>query len=417
MRARLEGWRVVKLKDVCERITVGHVGPMVNEYIDRGVPFLRSQNVQPFSLDLSDVKYISPGFHKKLQKSALYPGDVAIVRTGYPGTACVIPPSLPVANCADLVIARPSDELDGRFLAAIFNSTWGRSHVAGSLVGVAQQHFNVGVAKEMEVFLPVREVQTRVADVLSAYGELIENNTRRIAILEEMAQAIYREWFVSFRFPGHEQSNLIAAEIGLIPEGWEIGPLGRMATEVRRSVDPNAIDPSTPYFGLEHFPRRSIALAEWGSAGDVQSTKLAFRKGEILFGKIRPYFHKVGIAPSDGVCSSDAIVIVPTREQYAYFVLMFVSSDAFVQHATQTSHGTKMPRANWNVLVKHPVAVAPEPLLDQFTAVLDPMVRKIQNLIIKNRNLRHTRDLLLPELISGEIEVGVAEDALIGAAA
>lgn len=218
-------WRVVKLKDVCEKITVGHVGPMVNEYVEAGIPFLRSQNIQPFRLDLTDVKFVTPEFHRKLQKSALVPGDVAIVRTGYPGTACVIPPTLPVSNCADLVIVRPSDHLDGRFLAALFNSSWGKGRVAGSLVGVAQQHFNVGVAKEMEIRLPPMGIQRRIADILSAYDDLLENNTRRIAILEEMARAIYREWFVDFRFPGHEQVEMVESELGPVPAGWEVGQL------------------------------------------------------------------------------------------------------------------------------------------------------------------------------------------------
>src|SRR5579885_129673 len=124
--AAAHSWQTVKLKDVCREITVGHVGPMAHEYVADGIPFLRSQNVQPFRLDIDSLKYISPAFHEKLRKSALSPGDVVVVRTGYPGTACVIPATLPVSNCADLVIIRPSRGLDSRFLAYLFNSTWGQ---------------------------------------------------------------------------------------------------------------------------------------------------------------------------------------------------------------------------------------------------------------------------------------------------
>ena len=159
-------------------------------------------------------------------------------------------------------------------------------------------------------------------------------------ILEEMAQAIYREWFVSFRFPGHEQVEMVESELGMIPEGWEARRLGELAEENRRSVDPAEIDPDTPYVGLEHIPRRSIALADWGRAEDVQSTKLRFAKKEILFGKIRPYFHKVALAPLSGVCSTDAIVISAKSPEYRALVLCCVSSEPFVAHATQTSQGT-----------------------------------------------------------------------------
>ena len=95
-----------------------------------------------------------------------------------------------------------------------------------------------------------------------------------------MAQSLYREWFVHFRFPGHEKKRLVESELGLIPEGWEVVKLGDIAKELRRGVNPETIDPETPYFGLEHLPRKSIALSEWGNAKEVQSTKLVFKKGE-----------------------------------------------------------------------------------------------------------------------------------------
>ncbi|MBM3860567.1 MAG: restriction endonuclease subunit S [Verrucomicrobia bacterium] len=249
----------------------------------------------------------------------------------------------------------------------------------------------------LEVDVPPLPVQRKIAGVLAAYDELIENNTRRIKLLEQMAQALYREWFVR---PCHSAK---------LPKGWEMKKLGDIAEEDRRTVEPSEVDPNTPYFGLEHLPRKSIALTEWGTAKDVQSTKLAFKKGEILFGKIRPYFHKVGVAPLDGVCSSDTIVIHEKTPEYFGIVLCCVSSEAFVAHATQTSQGTKMPRANWDVLTKYPVALPPKPVLTEFNATINDYVALIQNLLFKNANLRRTRDLLLPKLISGEVDVSKLE--------
>ena len=254
--------------------------------------------------------------------------------------------------------------------------------------------------------LPPLPTQRKIAAILSAYDDLIEVNTRRIALLEEMARGLYREWFVRFRFPGHEGVRMVESAVGLVPEGWEVKALGDIAREVRRGVQPGQIDPETPYFGLEHLPRKSIALAEWGTASQVQSTKLAFKKGEILFGKIRPYFHKVGVAPVDGVCSSDTIVIVPKAPEYFAIVLGCVSSEEFVTYATTTSQGTKMPRTSWEVLVKYPVVVPPESLLRQYNELVQDIVASIQNMVFRNRNLRRTRDLLLPRLVAGEVGVG-----------
>jgi len=142
-----------------------------------------------------------------------------------------------------------------------------------------------------------------------------------------------------------------------------------------------------------------------GAAIDVQSTKLFFRKGQILFGKIRPYFHKVGVAPLDGVCSTDAIVISPRSNDTFGLVLCCVSSDEFVRHATQTSQGTKMPRANWGVLTRYPLLVPPTALRFRFDGMVRDTVDEICNLTFQTRNLRRTRDLLLPRLVSGEVDV------------
>ena len=212
---------------------------MADEYVEDGVLLLRSQNIQPFRLELSGLKYINPKFHAKLKKSSIGPGDVVVVRTGYPGTACVVPRGMNPVNCADLVIVRPSSGLDSWFLASVFNSAWGRGTVAGKLVGVAQQHFNIGAAKEMVIRLPPVETQRKIAGVLSAYEGMIENNTRRIRILEEMAQAIYREWFVYFRFPGHKKVKLVASPLGPIPQGWEI----------KRITDAVSVIPPTVFRG------------------------------------------------------------------------------------------------------------------------------------------------------------------------
>jgi len=138
----------------------------------------------------------------------------------------------------------------------------------------------------------------------------------------------------------------------------------------------------------------------------VQSTKLCFQKGDILFGKIRPYFHKVAVAPVDGVCSSDTIVIRPTKPEYYYLVLCCVSSDEFVAYSVQTSSpGTKMPRANWELMRAFPIAIPSASLLKRFNDVIGNLMDLICHLVLSTRTLRLTRDLLLPRLISGELDV------------
>ena len=146
-------WDKVLLEDIADEITVGHVGPMASEYVDLGVPFLRSQNVEPLRINGNDLKFITPEFHQKLRKSRLSAGDVVIVRTGKPGACSVVPDWLGDANCSDLVIVRCGERIDSRFLAYYVN-TVATHHVAAHLVGAVQQHFNVGSARTMRINLP-----------------------------------------------------------------------------------------------------------------------------------------------------------------------------------------------------------------------------------------------------------------------
>jgi len=302
-------------------------------------------------------------------------------------------------------VIRPKDNIDPRYLYYSVTNQAFTDYLTVNAKGAAYPAVDTDTIARGVIYYPRKEVQQKIASILSAYDDLIENNTRRIRILEEMAQSLYREWFVHFRFPGHEKVKLVNSPLGKIPEGWDVARLGDLAQETRRSVSPDQIDPKTPYIGLEHLPRKSIALSEWGTANQVKSTKLAFTKGEILFGKIRPYFHKVGVAPVDGVCSSDIIVISTKDPEFYSIVLACVSSEEFVSHATQTSQGTKMPRANWKVLLDYPLLVPPDSIRSEFNNVLENVVDQIENMIFKNINLRHTRDLLLPKMVSGQIDI------------
>ena len=258
------------------------------------------------------------------------------------------------------------------------------------------------VLHQIKVRAPDRVVQERIAEVLSSYDDLIENNRRRKALLEESARLLYQEWFVRLRFPGHEHVRITNG----VPEGWEQKPLQEFCPDLREAAHPADLEPGTPYIGLEHIPRRSITLLEWGTVEDVTSTKLRYRASDILFGKIRPYFHKVGFAITDGVASSDAIVLRPIDPAYYGFSLLTVSSDWFVTIVSKTAkEGSKMPRADWNLMETHLLAVPPLGILESLNETVRPMLDQLRTLAFQNQKLRTARDLLLPRLMSGEVTV------------
>lgn len=197
--ARNGAWPDRPLHSLCRRITVGHVGSMANLYKATGIPFLRSQNIRPFSVSMSNLVYIDEEFHAALGKSSLQAGDVAIVRTGYPGTAAVIPESLGVANCSDLVIVRPGPEIDAHFLTAFFNSAFGKEMVSGKVVGAAQKHFNVGAAKDVVMHLPpLADQQTIVAaadELREETARVVALQARKLAALDNLRKSLLHQAF------------------------------------------------------------------------------------------------------------------------------------------------------------------------------------------------------------------------------
>jgi type I restriction enzyme S subunit len=158
-----EGWVWSDVQSDAERVTVGHVGPMKDEYVPTGIPFLRSQNVRPNRYDPNGLKYISNAFHSKLQKSSLQPGDIVVVRSGSVGVAAVVPETLPVANCSDLVIIKCPCAVLSRYAAYYLNAVVD-SRIAAGRVGVALAHFNTRSVAELPLPVPPIAEQRRIVE-------------------------------------------------------------------------------------------------------------------------------------------------------------------------------------------------------------------------------------------------------------
>jgi len=287
---------------------------------------------------------------------------------------------------------------------------------------------NLGLAREDFLAFPAPEptpLQRKIVETLGTLDDKIELNRKMNRTLEAMAQAIFKSWFADFdpvrakaagRDPGLSKKiadlfpdSFEDSELGEIPEGWTMGTLDEVAEHPRRGVQPNQIEPDTPYIALEHMPRRCIALSDWGTAEGLESNKFRFRTGEILFGKLRPYFHKVGVAPLDGVCSTDIVVVAPRSLHWFGFVFAHISSVPFVEYTNASSTGTKMPRTSWSEMACYHVVIPPKQLAEAFTNQIRPIVDRIISSIHESRAIASLRDALLPKLISGELYVKNAE--------
>ncbi|MBL6986395.1 MAG: restriction endonuclease subunit S, partial [Methylobacter sp.] len=294
------------------------------------------------------------------------------------------------------------EKADARFIKYLFDAQLKLSYKQFTQ-GAAQDNLSQGKLLSLKFLVPedVKE-QKRIADYIAIYDDLIANNRRRIQLLEDSARLLYQEWFVHLRFPGHEHVKIDDG----VPEGWDKVPISQICIDIKDVVKPEDTEGNTPYIGLEHIPRRSITLNAWETAEKVTSNKYRFKSGDIIFGKIRPYFHKIGFALCDGITSSDAIVIRPTAEKYYFLSLMYLSSDYFISLASKTvKEGSKMPRADWGYLLTTKVVLPPEPLLSIFDEQISKITAQLKILAIQNQALEKARDLLLPRLMNGTISV------------
>lgn len=242
----------------------------------------------------------------------------------------------------------------------------------------------------LEILLPPLSEQRAIAAVLSSFDDKIDLLHRQNKTLEAMAETLFRQWFVE--------------EAG---EDWEEGTLGDVATNVRDSLSIGKIDPEVRYVGLEHIDRRTIALRQSGLGADVSSNKYEFQNYDILFGKLRPYFHKVCLSFFSGVCSTDILVIRPkNRNLIAYSLFAFFQDDV-VEYANLGSGGTRMPRTDWTSLKKYPIKLPNDKTLDAFTDAVVPFLEKVRTNIHSIDTLENLRDTLLPKLMSGEVRVAV----------
>ncbi len=402
--------------------------PSGSDFVLNGIPFINAGDIDAGGVNSVNAKHISREAYDRLRAGKALSGDILFCLRGSLGKVGRFSGDLEIAIASSLVIVRARKTTDPLYLYYLLQgpSVQGLMHALDN--GSAQPNLSVRELSRIAVSPVTAVEQCAIASVLGALDDKIELNRKMSATLQAVARALFKSWFVDFdpvRAKADSRDPGLPAEIaalfpdsfeetarGAIPSGWRVGGLGEVAKNKRNGISQNDITEGTPYIGLEHMPRRSIALDRWGHAFQLESNKSEFQQGNMLFGKLRPYFHKVGIAPVDGVCSTDILVVSATSAEWSAFVLMHLSSDALVAHTDRCSTGTKMPRASWDHICSYKVALPPIEIARMFTAAVVPMTDRIIAGIHESRTLAALRDTLLPKLISGELRVTDAKRIL-----
>src|SRR5271165_4160107 len=227
------GWRCCKLIDISAKkrwaLNGGPFGSKLTtkHYTDAGVPVIRGTNLAgPTKFSFDDFVYVSEAKADELLPNNANPGDLVFTQRGTIGQVGLIPLNSPysrfVISQSQMKLTADPAQVFALFLYYYFLAPTTVEKVKNLAFSAGVPHINLDILRKIEVPVPPLPIQRRIAGILSAYDELIENNLRRIRILEEMARSIYREWFVNFRFPGHDKLSLVVSSLGPIPQGWEV---------------------------------------------------------------------------------------------------------------------------------------------------------------------------------------------------
>lgn len=421
-------WKVVDVGEILSDdrgISVGVMYP--GKHDPRGIPLVKAGDMNDHRINPTPEFRITPQKHREYKRTALEGGEILMTLVGAIGQCAIVPDEMIGWNAARAVaVIRLKDAKDAPFVRLCLLSRPLRHLMSVWANTTVQPTLNLKEIRQLPLPWPPKPEREAIAAVLSAFDDKIELNRQMNATLEEMARALFKSWFVDFDPVRRNQEarlfqkslasaapydhlfpdELVVAENGReLPKGWKAGKLSDIAQNPRRSIQPEKTDPKTPYIGLQHMPQQSIALTDWGLANEVSSNKYEFKKGEFLFGKLRPYFHKVGVAPVDGVSSTDILTVIPKDEQWYGLVLGHISSAEFVEYTTAVSTGTRMPRTNWKDMSQFNIVIPSSDISQFYNSYSQPIIEQITNNIFESKTLANLRDTLLPKLITGEIRI------------
>lgn len=400
-------WETKRLRDLPVLFVDGDRSgryPKRSEFVSEGILFLNAESITNGFVNLDAANFIAPEKFSTIKKGRLQRGDVLVTMRGN-GVGKVaffagIPPT-GLINAQMLIVRSTSDSLNPLFLYYLILTPFYFERLRGLATGSAQPQLSIASLRELEISIPQSEEQNKIASILSAYDDLFANNSRRIKILQEMAKTIYDEWFVKFHFPGHEKVKMVESELGLIPEGWEVKRLGEVCSilmgQSPKSEYYNTKGEGLPFhqgvtdFG-ERFPSTRVFC---NIAGRVAEP------GDILF-SVRAPVGRINLADCRIVIGRglSAIRNLEGFQCFTLYQLNYVfSKEDIIGGGTIFKAVTKGDMEGIKCLYP------PKDYLIGYEKVCVPISEELAVLDKKNRILRRTRDLLLPKLISGEIDV------------
>jgi type I restriction enzyme S subunit len=384
--------------------------PKQDEFYPQGYClFLNTGNVTKEGLIFEENQFIMKEKDEALRKGKLKRGDIVYTTRGTVGNAGYYNSSVPYENIrinSGMVILRSNGEIvDARFLYQILKSEYYRPYFKQYCTGSAQPQLPIKNFSQIYLNVPDIKTQHRIADILSAYDDLIENNQKQIKLLEEAAQRLYKEWFVDLRFPGHENTNIVDG----VPEGWSKSTVSEVSAVLRRGISPKYNEKARGIVINQKCIRQTIVSYDEARTQEkkypaelemMESDIVICSTGAGTLGRVGQIFEAKGNATLDS-----HVTLIRADEkigQQSLFWSLKMKQDYLMNAGKGSTNQLELSRetiGNCKILI--PERKIAEQAEKNFVAIHN----KMKECTMQIARLRETRDLLLPKLMSGEVEV------------
>ena len=378
-------WETYKLKQLCSEIVdcVNKTAPTSD--VPTPYKMLRTSDIRDGKINLENLNCVTKEVYEKwTRRGKLQKGDVIFTREAPLGEVGLVREEKNYFLGQRLVLFRANDKMcDGRFL--MYSLLWhdNKQAIISKGVGSTVAHLRVPECENIEIKVPDLDAQHRIADILSAYDDLIENNQKQIKLLEEAAQRLYKEWFVDLRFPGHENTKIVDG----VPEGWRRGLLKELI-----SVN----------YGKDHKKAPDDGnIPVYGSGGLMRKCNKSLFSGEAVLIPRKGSLNNI-MYVDETFWTVDTMFYATMKQPHtAVFVYFFVK--AFDMYSMNI--GAAVPSMTAKILDAMDVVIPDKETLEKFDKCAKKYFNKIKTLQGQNERLKIARDLLLAKLMSGEVEV------------
>ena len=394
----LSDWKEYKIADLVEIIFSGGTpNTKVNEFWNGSLPWLSSGETKNRYINSTEKTITESGAQNSSTRLALS-GDVVMASAGQGYTRGQVSFLNIDTFINQSVIAIRANEkvLDKKFLFYNLSSRYEELRAISDSNSI-RGSITTKMVKSMNIRIPDLNTQRAIANVLSSIDDKIETSKQINHHLEQMAQAIFKSWFVDFEPFG-----------GKMPNDWTIGKLSDVLKLIKNGIN-DKDKQKLPYVPIDILPMHSLSLNSYKSNDEAKSSLITFKKNDILLGAMRVYFHRVCISPFTGITRSTCFVLRPFNKIYLEYCLLTCNLKSSIEYAQSTSKGSTMPYAVWeNGLAELKIPIPTEKVIKNFSKIVSPLIKTLQDSIYEIENLQNLRDTLLPKLLSGEISINQA---------